>query len=52
MTIEDYTGLQGLDIGSKAPPIKLTDVNREIFDLEQELKSHSGILIDFFRAVF
>jgi hypothetical protein len=41
----------GLEIGTQAPDFTVTDVRTgQDFNLTQELKSHRGILINFYRG--
>ncbi|MFW9988237.1 MAG: hypothetical protein ACFFC3_06235 [Candidatus Odinarchaeota archaeon] len=52
MVINNATRPKGLPLNSQGPIIKSLDIYGKPVDLDELLKIHNGVLIDFFRGTW
>ena len=43
---------RGLSLHTKAPQIRTIDIYNNLVDLDELLRNHNGVLIDFFRGTW
>ena len=50
MTQSNTSNQKGLNVGDTAPSFETVDIDKNEVSLTNLLKSHKGVLIDFFRG--